>query len=168
MAVSGLRTICSLAQGLLARRSDILPDLRFVLDIDETVLVVMGPEEKLPWVDGALYLTREDESALYLPTAIAPNVPPALFERCLAQKFSKLRPPVAVIPQIRSATIHPSAQSSTDSDETRKQHPRNSGNAGVSPAPSPDNATTPASLISLSDAGSLSRDWLTQFLERHQ
>lgn len=41
------------------------------------VLVVLGAAAALPWVDGVVYLGRDDAAPeLLLPTALAPSVPP--------------------------------------------------------------------------------------------
>lgn len=48
------------------------------------LLVILGEETQLPWVDGAIYLGHESESpALLFPTNLEPSVPAALLERSL-------------------------------------------------------------------------------------
>lgn len=43
------------------------------------VLVVLGAVAALPWVDGVVYLGRDDAAPeLLLPTALAPSVPPGV------------------------------------------------------------------------------------------
>lgn len=40
------------------------------------LVVVLGPQDRLPWVDGASYLGRDPEApALWLPTRVSPTVP---------------------------------------------------------------------------------------------
>ena len=61
----------------------------------EHLLLLIGAEADLPWVDGVTYLGRDPAApALLLPTAIEPSVHPRLLERALAP----LPPPVVVIP----------------------------------------------------------------------
>jgi hypothetical protein len=62
----------------------------------DELLVVLG--EALPWVDGVVYLGR-DESApdLLLPTALVPTVPPALLEVAIRRVVPRAAP-VAVLP----------------------------------------------------------------------
>jgi hypothetical protein len=61
------------------------------------VLVVVGDENELPWIDGVTYLGR-DESApdLLLPTAMAPSVPPAILEMAVKARCAGAAP-VAVL-----------------------------------------------------------------------
>jgi len=55
------------------------------------LLVVLGPAESLPWVDGVVYFGRsEASSSLLLPTAYAPDVPLALFESALLARHKSL------------------------------------------------------------------------------
>ncbi len=63
-------------------------------------IVLLGDETNLPWVDGVLYLGRDPLApALLLPTQIEPAVPAAnLLERALLNRFSKYKPPLAVLP----------------------------------------------------------------------
>jgi hypothetical protein len=58
--------------------------------------VVLGAAAALPWCDGARYLGRDPEApALYVPTAIGPDLPVSLVERAVL----RLAPaPVAVLP----------------------------------------------------------------------
>lgn len=49
-------------------------------------LLVQGNARDLPWSDGLIYLGKDAAAPqLLLPTAQAPNVPSALFERALAR-----------------------------------------------------------------------------------
>jgi len=48
------------------------------------LLVVLGEEKWLPWVDGVVYLGHDSQSpSLLFPTNLEPSVPPALLERSL-------------------------------------------------------------------------------------
>jgi hypothetical protein len=83
-----------------------------VLELDQTALgrlsgvagksalVLLGEVTNLPWVDGVLYLGRDPLApALLLPTQIEPTVPAAnLLERAIRKRFSKLSPPLAILP----------------------------------------------------------------------
>src|SRR5262249_24314567 len=49
------------------------------------LLVILGEEAQLPWVDGEVYLGHESQSpALLFPTNLEPSAPAALLERALA------------------------------------------------------------------------------------
>lgn len=62
------------------------------------LLVVLGDESALPWIDGVTYLGR-DESApdLLLPTALTPTVPAAVLEAAIRSLVPRSAP-VAVLP----------------------------------------------------------------------
>jgi len=61
-------------------------------------LFVMGATERLPWVDGAMYLGADREvSALWTPTLFRPDQHPALVLRSVCEAL-KLAGPIAVIP----------------------------------------------------------------------
>jgi hypothetical protein len=64
------------------------------------LLVVLGDQDALPWVDGVVYLGR-DESApsLLLPTALAPTVPSALLEIAVRRIVARAAP-VAMLPSL--------------------------------------------------------------------
>lgn len=70
----------AMATRLLARAPDALARLRGVAA--GRVLVVLGPAEDLPWVEGTRYLGRDPLApSLWLPTTHAPAVSVALLER---------------------------------------------------------------------------------------
>ncbi|MCI0487184.1 MAG: hypothetical protein L0229_11355 [Blastocatellia bacterium] len=53
-----------------------------------SMLIVLGEEYALPWVDGVTYLGRDPEAPqLLLPTSLRPSVAPALLERALLRKI---------------------------------------------------------------------------------
>jgi hypothetical protein len=85
-----------LGRKLATLDDDVLRGLAAVAGDD--VLVVLGDETALPWIDGVLYLGR-DESApnLLLPTALAPTLPPALLEAAI-RKVAPQASPIAVVP----------------------------------------------------------------------
>lgn len=62
------------------------------------VLIVMGDEAALPWIDGVIYLGRDDgASELLLPTALAPSVPAPVLEAAIKRVATK-GAPIAVLP----------------------------------------------------------------------
>jgi hypothetical protein len=64
----------------------------------EGLLIVLGEEESLLWLDGVIYLGRDDAApSLLLPTTLEPEVPVALFERALLKHLNQPAP-VAVLP----------------------------------------------------------------------
>jgi len=64
------------------------------------ILIALGDEELLLWVDGVIYLGRDDAApSLLLPTTLEPNVPVALFERALLKRLSQSAP-IAVLPAL--------------------------------------------------------------------
>jgi hypothetical protein len=64
----------------------------------ERLLIVLGEEELLAWVDGVTYLGRDEAApSLLLPTALEPDVPAALFERALLKHLQRAAP-IAVLP----------------------------------------------------------------------
>lgn len=64
-------------------------------------IVILGDEADLPWVDGVVYLGRDDEApSLLLPTHSRPSAPgPGVFARAVHRRFSRLPPPLAVLPE---------------------------------------------------------------------
>ncbi len=66
------------------------------------VLVLLGDTERLPWVDGAVYLGRDAAApALLLPCNLAPDVAPSLLERALLARFPT-GTPLAVLPRMET------------------------------------------------------------------
>lgn len=60
------------------------------------LVVVLGPAELLPWVDGIRYLGHEAEApSFYFPTTLAPNIAAALLQRSLRK--TKLDPPLMLL-----------------------------------------------------------------------
>ena len=76
------------------------------------LLVILGEEKHLPWVDGVVYLGRDTESpSLLLPTNLEPSVPVALLERSLALMHQHHGPcallldPPAIVPLSEARTL---------------------------------------------------------------
>ncbi|MGH9765339.1 MAG: hypothetical protein ACREDR_09505 [Blastocatellia bacterium] len=68
---------------------------------DRGLLIILGEEAFLPWVDGICYLGRDEQApSLLLPTNFVPTAPLPLLERALLQRASasKGNPPLVVIP----------------------------------------------------------------------
>jgi MoxR-vWA-beta-propeller ternary system protein len=97
----------ALAARLLERDDEGLGRLRGVAG--EGILAVLGEEEQLPWVDGAVYLGRDASSpALLLPTNREPLVPLPLLERAVLARLRDPYPPIALLatpPLILSAGL---------------------------------------------------------------
>ena len=76
------------------------------------LLVILGEETWLPWVDGVIYLGHESQSpALLFPTNLEPSVPAALLERSLAVVHNTSGPvallldPPSIIPLSEARTL---------------------------------------------------------------
>jgi hypothetical protein len=94
----------TLRRRLLTLADAELTALRGVADASH--LVVLGPPERLPWVDGLIYLGRcPDAPTLTLPTALDPGVAPGLLERALAARLAPLPGPYAVWPARDGGTV---------------------------------------------------------------
>lgn len=63
----------------------------------DDLLVLIGSEGCLPWVDGVLYLApRAEAAALWLPTTQRPAIALDLLERCVQRKHP--RSPLLLLP----------------------------------------------------------------------
>ena len=72
------------------------------------LLVILGEEELLPWVDKVVYLGRDDQSpSLLLPTNLEPSVPLSLLERSITATHAGIAP-CAVL--VNPPTIIPLAE----------------------------------------------------------
>ena len=76
------------------------------------LLVILGEEEHLPWVDGVVYLGHDSQSpSLLFPTNLEPSVPAALLERALTLVHNHHGPsallldPPSIIPLSEARTI---------------------------------------------------------------
>jgi hypothetical protein len=57
-----------------------------------SLLVLLGDAERLPWVDGVAYCAPEPEApGLWLPTRLAPNLPPDLLHAALRRRAGDSR-----------------------------------------------------------------------------
>jgi MoxR-vWA-beta-propeller ternary system domain bpX5 len=86
----------ALAARVLDRGDDALARLRGLAGAG--VLVLIGEEDQLPWVDGVVYLGRDSLSpALLLPTSREPLLPPSLLERAVLSHLRRPETPVALL-----------------------------------------------------------------------
>ena len=74
------------------------------------LLVILGEEKQLPWVDGVVYLGRDSQSpSLLFPTNLEPSVPAALLQRALADVHqgpcALLLDPPSIVPLSEARTI---------------------------------------------------------------
>lgn len=72
------------------------------------LLVVLGEEQWLPWVDGVVYLGHDPQSlSLLFPTNLEPSVPAALLQRSLDQSgpCALLLDPPSIVPLSEARTI---------------------------------------------------------------
>ena len=76
------------------------------------LLVILGEEKRLPWVDGVVYLGHDSQSpSLLFPTNLEPSVPAALVERSLAVVHNHRGPcallldPPLIVPLSEARTI---------------------------------------------------------------
>jgi hypothetical protein len=76
------------------------------------LLVIFGEEERLPWVDGIVYLGHDPQSpSLFFPTTVEPSVPPALLERSVATVHGQRGPcallldPPSIVPLAEARII---------------------------------------------------------------
>ena len=76
------------------------------------LLVVLGEEQWLPWVDGVIYLGHDPQSpSLLFPTNLEPSVPAALLQRSLALVHNQSGPcallldPPSIVPLSEARTI---------------------------------------------------------------
>jgi hypothetical protein len=65
----------------------------------EEALLLLGETGELPWVDGVVYLGRDDSAPeLLLPTTLSPSVPLDLLARALRKRLSA-NGPLAIVPR---------------------------------------------------------------------
>lgn len=76
------------------------------------LLVILGEEKRLPWVDGVVYLGHDPQTpALLFPTSLEPSVPAALLERSLALVHNQRGPcallldPPSIVPLSEARSI---------------------------------------------------------------
>lgn len=93
------RAAAALARRLLTCSADDLASLQGV--VSASAVVILGEEEALPWVDGALYLGRDPVAPrLLLPTTSMPSVPVAWLERSLLARIEAQDAPWALAPTL--------------------------------------------------------------------
>ena len=80
------------------------------------LLVILGEEKWLPWVDGVVYLGHDSQApSLLFPTNLEPSVPAALLERSLAVVHNQRGPcvlllhPPSIVPLSEARTIVPAS-----------------------------------------------------------
>lgn len=62
------------------------------------LLVILGEEQLLPWVDGVSYLGRDSRSpSLLLPTNLEPSVPLSLLERSILTNHTGIAPGALIL-----------------------------------------------------------------------
>ena len=76
------------------------------------LLVILGEEKWLPWIDGVVYLGHDSESpSLLVPTNLEPSVPAALLQRSLSAVHKQSGPcallldPPSIVPLAEARTI---------------------------------------------------------------
>lgn len=95
-AIATADVAARLARRLLALDDESLARLRGVASPD--LIAILGAPDDLPWVDGIVYLGRDEAAPqLYLPTARATTLPPALVARAIARRDPNLPPPFALL-----------------------------------------------------------------------
>lgn len=99
-----------LAHRLLQEPAEVLTQFKGVSG--PGLLVILGPEEMLPWVNQVVYLGRDHESpTLLLPTTLKPSVPLSLLERSLGGHHAGVAPcallldPLSIIPLTEARPI---------------------------------------------------------------
>jgi hypothetical protein len=83
------------ARALGSRALEALDGLSGLISRD--LLLLLGPEQALPWVDGATWVGRQD--LLLLPTLSRPEVPLDLLCKAIARDHPTLAPPWLMLPE---------------------------------------------------------------------
>ena len=95
VAVAGRGSVASRLASRLLRDPDSLAHYKGVGA--PRILVILGEEARLPWVDGVIYLGHDSNCpSLLFPTNLEPSVPAALLERSL-KSVHNYTGPVAVL-----------------------------------------------------------------------
>jgi hypothetical protein len=91
LVARGAGAATRLARRLLSEPDEVLSALKGVCAPE--LLLILGQEESLPWVDAVTYLGRDESSpSLLLPTTLEPSVPLPLLERAIAGRFKNVSP----------------------------------------------------------------------------
>ncbi|MBZ0185430.1 MAG: hypothetical protein K8F91_04185 [Candidatus Obscuribacterales bacterium] len=98
VAVAGQENSLALLKRLVARDSQSLESLQ--CQVYDTAVVLIGHQSLLPWVDGAIYLGREMDCSLFLPTCYRPVLAPQLLERAIEARHPLLARPLAILPSV--------------------------------------------------------------------
>ena len=76
------------------------------------LLVILGEEKRLPWVDGVIYLGHDSQSpSLLFPTNLEPSVPAMLLQQSVALAHYQRGPcalllnPPSIVPLSKAQTI---------------------------------------------------------------
>lgn len=144
-AVVGLGPVArTLGKRLLQyAQDDELERLRGVTSGND-LLAVLGESERLPWVDGVVYLGCDPRSPrVLIPTTLRPSIGFDLFASAIARRYEDLKAPVAVLSTprcifsmeaalpIRRAKLHAWLDASPSSTSSA------SSASSSSPSPSP-------------------------------
>lgn len=79
---------------------------------NDDLLILTGPTQELPWVDGAQYIaTRAEAQALWLPTAQRPTLPLDLLDRAIRRQHPQsplllLPTPAQLVPLTRLLPVN--------------------------------------------------------------
>lgn len=79
---------------------------------NDDLLIITGPTQELPWVDGAQYIApRAEAQALWLPTAQRPTLPLDLLDRAIRRQHPQsplllLPAPAQLVPLTRLLPVN--------------------------------------------------------------
>jgi len=94
----------ALVKRLLREPDASLAELRGA--VTEQTAVIVGEASRLPWVDGLVFLGRDERAPrLLMPTALAPNVPMELFARALFKRHPDGVAPALLLDPMRVVDV---------------------------------------------------------------
>lgn len=74
--------------------------------LGEGLLLVLGPSDRLPWVDGVIYLGADaDAPLLLMPTTARPEVHVALVDEAVRARTGRRGQRVAIVPAERQIIV---------------------------------------------------------------